>query len=63
MEEKNNTIIEEEDGYDCMTAAEPVLAYTAQRLSATGIVYMDEGARKIDRIPMGAFRFLRECSI
>ena len=57
MEEKKYPIIEEEDGYGCMTAAEPAEACATKRPVSPGIVYMDDEAEKIDRIPLGMFGF------
>jgi len=56
MEENMYPIIEEEDGR-CMTASEPAVAYATQEKNSTGIVYMDDEAEKIDRIPLGMFGF------
>ena len=57
MEEKKYPDIEEEDGYGCMTAAEPAMAYATKRPSSSGIAYLNEEAEKIDRIPVGMFGF------
>lgn len=57
MQEKRYPIIDDEDGYECMRAAEPALAYTTREVRPSGIVYMGEEAEKIDRIPLGMFGF------
>ena len=57
MEEKKYPIIEEEDGYGVMTAAEPAMAYAMKSPASSGIVYMNDEAEKIDRIPLGMFGF------
>jgi hypothetical protein len=56
MEKKTYPIVEEEDG-SCMTVSEPAVAYAAREKNSYGIVYMDEEAAKIDRIPLGMFGF------
>ncbi len=55
MEEKKYPVMEDDNG--CMTSAEPSVAYAAKSPVSTGIVYMDEEAEKIDRIPLGMFGF------
>jgi len=57
MEEKEYSIIEKEDGHECMTAAEPAIAYATKRPASSGIAYLNEEAEKIDRIPVGMFGF------
>lgn len=58
MEGKKYPTIEEEDGYGVMTAAEPAAAaYATKRPVSSGIVYLNEEAEKIDRIPPGMFGF------
>ena len=57
MEEEKYPIIEEKDGYGCMTAAEPVVEYAEKRPVSSGIVYLNEEAEKINRIPVGMFGF------
>ena len=57
MEEKKYPTIEEEDGYGCMRATEPALAYTTMEQVSSGIAYIGEEAEKIDRIPLGMFGF------
>ena len=57
MEEKKYPTIEEEDGYGCMSAAEPALAYATREQESSGIAYIGEEAEKIDRIPLGMFGF------
>ena len=57
MEEKKYPVMEEENGYSGMTAAEPSVAYAMKRPASSGIVYMNEEAEKIDRIPLGMFGF------
>ena len=57
MEEKKYPIIEEEYGCASMTAAEPAVAYATKRSVSSGIVYMNEEAEKVDRIPLGMFGF------
>ena len=57
MEEEKYSIIEKEDGYGCMTAAEPAVANATKRPVSSGIVYLNEEADKIDRIPLGTFGF------
>ena len=57
MEEKKYPVIEEEDGYGCMTAAEPAMAYATKRPASSGVAYLNEEAEKIDRIPEGMFGF------
>ena len=57
MEEKKYPRIEEEDGYGCMTAEEPAVAYATQELKSSGFTYLDEEAEKIDRIPLAMFGF------
>ena len=57
MEEKRYPEIDDEDGYGCMTAEEPSVAYATREYNHSGITYMDEEAEKIDRIPLGAFGF------
>lgn len=55
MKEKKYPTAEEEKGMD--VASEPAVSYATQEYSNSGIVYLDEEARKIDRIPLGAFGF------
>jgi len=55
MEEKRNPVNEE--GFGCMTAAEPAIAIATREYNHSGFTYMDEEAEKIDRIPLGAFGF------
>ena len=57
MEEKKHPIIEEEDGYGSMAAAEPAVAYAMESHSSSGIVYLNDEAEKIDSIPVGMFGF------
>ena len=57
MEEKKYPTIEEEDGLGAMTAEEPAVAYAAKRPASSEIVYLNEEAEKIDRIPLGMFGF------
>lgn len=57
MKDKKYPTIEEEDGYKAMSAAEPAVTYATRPAHASGIVYLDEEAEKIDRIPLGTFGF------
>ena len=57
MKEKKYPIIEEEDGYGCMTAAEPAVAYATREAPYSSIAYMGGETEKIDRIPLGMFGF------
>ena len=57
MEEKKYSMIKEEDGCASMTAAEPAVVYATKRAVSSGIVYMNEEAEKVDRIPLGMFGF------
>ena len=57
MEGKKYPIIEEEDGYGSLTAAEPSVALATRRSISSGIVFTDNEAKKIDRIPLGMFGF------
>lgn len=57
MEEKKYPVIEEEDGYGVLSAAEPAVAYATREYGSSGIVNIDEDAEKIDHIPLGAFGF------
>ena len=57
MEEKKYPTVEEEDGYGCMTAAEPALAHATKRFTSSGGGYLNEETEKIDRIPLGMFGF------
>jgi hypothetical protein len=57
MEEKRYPVMEEEDGFGCMTAAEPAVAYATREFGHSGITYVDEEAEKIDRIPLETFGF------
>ena len=57
MQEKRYPIIDEEDGYGCMKAAEPALAYATREARSSDIAYMGEEAEKIDHIPLGKFGF------
>ena len=56
MEEKKYPVVEEEDGYGCMMAAEPAVACAVQVPNSTGIC-LDEEAETTDRLPLGAFGF------
>ena len=64
MEEKKYPVIEEEDGYGVMTAAEPVAAYAMKRTTAPRIPNISEEAERaiadadrLDSIPPGLFGF------
>lgn len=41
-------------------ASEPAVACRTQEVNTSGIVYMNEEAEKIDRIPLGMFGFYTE---
>jgi hypothetical protein len=56
MEVKRYPIIEEEND-SCMTVSEPAVAYATREKNSSNIVYMDEEAEKIDRMPLGMFGF------
>lgn len=43
-----------------MTAEEPAVAYAMKRPASSGIVYLNEEAEEIDRIPLGMFGFYTE---
>ena len=57
MEERKYPVMEEEDGYGAMTAAEPAVACETKSVGHSGIVYMNEEAERIDRMPLGTFGF------
>lgn len=61
MEDKRYPTLDEEDGYGCMKAAEPVASYATREYGNSAITYVDnKDAETIDRVPFGAFAFYTE---
>ena len=54
MKEKKYPIIEDNQ---CVTAAEPAVAYATREHISCDIAYVDEDAEKFDHIPLGALGF------
>ena len=55
-------MLEEEDGYGVLKAAEPAVAYAIRENGSMGIAYLDKEAEILDSIPKGAFGFYTDDS-